>query len=95
MWLRQTHLIKNLVKKFGNHVQNIQSHEMPGMPKFIIIRPMIKSEKISTEDHKEYWSGVGMLLLLVLDQILPMQPGSYLKPIMVQTLWHLRIAPCD
>ena len=35
------------------------------MPKFLIVRPVIESEKISEEDQKEYWSGVGMLLYLV------------------------------
>ena len=38
---------------------------MPGMPKFLIVRPMIKIEKISAEDQKEYWLGVGVLLYLV------------------------------
>ena len=53
------------MKKFGNHIENLQSHKMPGMPKFLTVRPLIKSEKISMEDQKEYWSGVGMLLFLV------------------------------
>ena len=37
---------------------------MPCMPKFLIIRHMIKNEKISAEDQKEYYSGIGILLFL-------------------------------
>ena len=33
-WLGQPHLIKNLVKKFDDHVKNIYTHKTPGMPKF-------------------------------------------------------------
>ena len=35
------------------------------MPKFLIVCPIIKSQKISAEDQEKYWSGVGMLLFLV------------------------------
>ena len=35
------------------------------MPKYLIVRPMVESEKFSPEDQEEYWSGVGMLLYLV------------------------------
>ena len=51
-WLGQLHLIEILVKKFGNHVKNIHTNKMPGIPKF------------SVEDQKEYWSSVAMLLFL-------------------------------
>ena len=64
-WLGQPYPIKNLVEKFGNHVKNMWCHKMPGMPKFLIIRPMIKSEKILVECQKEYWFGIGKLLFLV------------------------------
>ena len=33
-WLGQLHLVKNLEKKFGRLVQEIQSHKTPGTPKF-------------------------------------------------------------
>ena len=58
-WLGQPHLIENLRKKFGNCVKRVQSHNM-GMTKFLIVRPMIKSEKISIENKKEYQLGVDM-----------------------------------
>ena len=64
-WFGQSHLTKNSKKKFGKHMQDVQSHKTPGMPKFLIVRPMVKSKKISAKDQQDYWSGVGMLLYLV------------------------------
>ena len=52
-------------KKIGKHMQDVWSHKTSGMPKFLIMRLMIKSEKISAKDQQEYWLGVGMLLYLV------------------------------
>ena len=51
-------------KKFEKHVQDIWSHKTPGMPKFLIVRP-IDNEKNSAKDQQEYWLGIGMLLYLV------------------------------
>ena len=64
-WFRQPHLTKNMKKTFGKHMQDIWSHKTPGMPKFLIVRPVVDSEKISMEDQWEYWSDVGMLLYLI------------------------------
>ena len=36
-WLWQPHVIKSLVKKFGNHVKNIHCHKAPGMPTFLLL----------------------------------------------------------
>ena len=33
-------------KKFGKLVQDFWSNKTSGMPKFLIVRPMVKSEKI-------------------------------------------------
>ena len=60
--LEKPHLIKNMEKKFDKLVQDIQSHKTPDMPKFLIVRSMMKSKKISTEDQQDYWSGIGMFL---------------------------------
>ena len=54
-WLGQPHLIKNMEKKFGEHIQDILSHKTPGMPKFLI----------SAKHQQEYQLGVGILLYLV------------------------------
>ena len=35
------------------------------MPKFLIVRPMIKSETILMEDQNKFWLGVGILFFLV------------------------------
>ena len=64
-WLGQPQLLKNLVKKFGNHIKNIGSHITPGMPKVLIISPMIESKKITTKDQWDYWLGMGFLLYLI------------------------------
>ena len=64
-WLGQPHLTKNLTKKSLNHIENISSHKTPVMPKFLIKRPMMESEKIFPEDQQEYWLDVDMLLYLV------------------------------
>ena len=42
-----------------------ESHNTPGTPKFLIVRPMVDEEKNSTDDKKEYQFEVRMLLLLV------------------------------
>ena len=34
------------------------------MPKFVIVRPTVKSKKTSMEDQKECWSGIDMLLYI-------------------------------
>ena len=65
VWLGQLHLKKCMKIKFGKHMQDVRSHKTPGMPKFLVVRPMIGSEKISTKDQWEYRLGVGMLLYLV------------------------------
>ena len=52
-------------KKFGKHMQDVWGHKTPGAPQFLIMRPMIDSEKISAKDQQEYQSGVVMLLHLV------------------------------
>ena len=46
-WVGQPHLIKNLAKKFGNCTKIVHSYKTPGMPKFLIVRPMMESKKIS------------------------------------------------
>ena len=46
-------------------MKSIQSHKVPGIPKFFIVRPMIKSENISAEDQKKYQLGKCMLLYLI------------------------------
>ena len=51
-------------KKLSKLVQDVWSHKTPDIPKFLFIRPMVESEKISAEDQWEYWLGIGMLMYL-------------------------------
>ena len=38
---------------------------MQCMPKFVILKPIVDSGKMSAEDQKVFWSGVRMLLYLI------------------------------
>jgi hypothetical protein len=60
----QPHLINNLVKKFGDEVQDKRIYKTPGSPRFKITRPDDESYEIDVERQKRYCSGVGMLLHL-------------------------------
>ena len=62
-WLGQPHLI-NMNKKFGKLVKNVHRHRSPGMPKFLVVRPMGESKKNSAD-------------LSTCALILPMQSGNY------------------
>ena len=86
--LGQPHNIKNMEKKLGKSIQDVKSHKTPGTHKFLIVRHMTKSEKISTKDQQEYWLGVGMLLYLMkhLHPDLANMTRNCWKPTMVQTL---------
>ena len=61
-WIGQPNLIENLNKKFCNQVKKVQSYKTPGIPKFLIVRPMVDHEKISAD--KKIQLGVGMLVFL-------------------------------
>ena len=56
-WLRQLHLIKNLVKKFRDHVKKFEAMKFQVCPNFIIVMPFIENEKISTENQREFRQG--------------------------------------
>ena len=88
----KTHLIKGMKKKIGKLMQDVWSHKIQCMPNFLIVRPTINNEKISTKDQWEYWSGESMLLYWSNTHvlILPMQPGNCQKPTLVQTLLSTR-----
>ena len=43
-WPRQPHLTKNFEKKCGEHILDVWSHKTPGMPKFLVVRPMVESK---------------------------------------------------
>ena len=35
------------------HIQDVQSNKTPGMPRFLVVRPMVEIKKVSTEDKWE------------------------------------------
>jgi hypothetical protein len=60
----QPHLINNL-KKFEKEVNNLSDYGTAGTPRFKIVRPTDKTEKIDGNLQSKYCSGVGMLLYLI------------------------------
>ena len=64
-WLGQSYLIKDKEKKFDELKQDFQSHKTHGTSKFLILRLVVKSKKISMEEQQDCWSGIGILLYLV------------------------------
>jgi hypothetical protein len=61
----QPHFINNLKEKFEKEVNNLSDYGTPGAPRFKILRPMDKTEKIDRSEQSKYCSGVGMLLYLI------------------------------
>ena len=91
-WLGWPHLIKNMEKKSGELVQDVQSHKTHGTPKLLIVRPTVKSKKISGENQQDYfwaWECYCTLLNTCIPT-LPTQPGDCQKQTKVQTLWTTR-----
>ena len=60
------------------------------MSKFLIVRPLIDNEKISTKDQWEYKLDVGMLLYLVKHLHLNLANAMREKRMLVQTLLPTR-----
>ena len=63
--LGQPHLISKLQKKFGEQVKSLRTYKTPGTPNLHMIRNQDPVLALDRELHKEYRSGVGMLLYLV------------------------------
>ena len=64
-WLGQPHLIEKLEAKFGDKVKKLQRYRTPGTPGINIIYNPDPRDSMDKQGHKEYRSGVGMLLWLV------------------------------
>ena len=65
VWIGQPHLIKKLKDKFGEEASKLQTYKTPGTPHTGLRRPQEDDPIVTTEEHKLYRSGVGMLLYLV------------------------------
>jgi len=64
-WLGQPHMVKKIINTFGEEVKNLQKYRTPGTPGQGLIRPKTEEDKIDTEKHSRYRTGVGMLLFLL------------------------------
>ena len=64
-WLGQPHLIGKLKNKFGDKVKKLQIYRTPGTSGLNIVHNSDPQDLPDKQDHKEYRSGVGILLWLV------------------------------
>ena len=63
-WLGQPSIIKSLEQKFGERAMKERLSLTPGTPRFTARRLENQEDKVNTEDHEIYRSGVGTLLYL-------------------------------
>ena len=63
--LSQPDLIKKMLKKFGDKIQNMREYETPAPSGTHIIRCKDDEAKLSDDDQAEFRSGVGSLLYLL------------------------------
>ena len=62
-WLGQPSIIKSLEQKFGERAMKGILSLTPGTPRFTARRLENQEDKVNTEDHETYRSGVGTLIL--------------------------------
>ena len=63
-WLGQPSIIKSLEQKFGERAMKERLSMTPGTPRFTARRLENHEDKVNTEDHEIYTSGVGTLLYI-------------------------------
>ena len=63
MW--QPDLVKRMEKIFHDDIKNLRTYKTPTAPGQIILRTDEKEEVVDKETHKQFRSGVGMLLYLI------------------------------
>ena len=63
-WIGQPHMVKKIIKTFEEEVNKRTRLQTPGTPG-LCIRKVEKEHQVSTELHKRYRTGVGMLLFLI------------------------------
>ena len=63
-WLGQPSIIKSLEQKFGERAMKERLSLTPGSPRFKARRLENPEDKVSSEEHETYRSGVGTLLYL-------------------------------
>ena len=63
-WLGQPSIIKSLEQKFSKRAMKERLSLSPGTPRFTVRRLENQEDKVNTEEHEIYRSGVGTLLYL-------------------------------
>ena len=63
-WLGQPSIIKSLEQEFGDRAMKERLSLTPGSPRFTARRLENLEDKVSSEEHETYRSGVGTLLYL-------------------------------
>ena len=63
-WPGQPSIIKSLEQKFGEGAMKERLSQTPGSPRFTARRLENPEDKVSSEEHETYRSGVGTLLYL-------------------------------
>ena len=63
-WLGQPSIIKRLAQKYDKRAMKERLSLTPGTPRFTARRLVNHEDKVNTEDHEIYRSGVGTLLYL-------------------------------
>ena len=64
-WLGQPHMVKKLLKSFGDDIKGLRKTKTPGTPGLILTRPETEDNLLDEGKQRRLRSGVGMLLYLV------------------------------
>jgi hypothetical protein len=64
-WMGQPHMVKKIVKTFGEEVAKLPKYSTPGTPGYGVVRPSEGEEIQDQEVQSRYRSGVGMLMYLI------------------------------
>jgi hypothetical protein len=64
-WVGQPHMVKKIVKKFGDAVKGMKKYQVPGTPGFGLVLAKEEEDKVDKEKQSLYRTGVGMLLYLI------------------------------
>ena len=64
-WIGQPHMVRKIETMFGEEVSKKQVYRTPGTPGLGLVKVQSEEEKVSSEKHSRYRTGVGMLLYLI------------------------------
>jgi len=63
-WMGQPHMVKKLLKTFGDEVRKLQKYRTPGTPGQALSMAEEK-DRLPAEQHAQFCTGTGMLLFLI------------------------------